>query len=157
MDNLEEELQASNFYIPRNKPLAFFFTLSSSLLLIVRFRLRYLVTTVYKKSLSLSLFLRFNGCKLVEGRARFGRVFHAIRASAMENICRFRQVARGRCGRRAIVRAERHVFFSSSSFFSSSQPLLPLSLVIVFAMLSLPPVLRLSYYLCISTVISTQV
>lgn len=54
VDNLEEELQASNFYIPRNKPLAFFFTLSSSLLLTVRFRLRYLVTTVYKKSLSLS-------------------------------------------------------------------------------------------------------
>lgn len=77
VDNLEEELQASNFYIPRNKPLAFFFTLSSSLLLTVRFRLRYLVTTVYKKSLSLSFFLRFNGRKLVEGRARFGRVFHA--------------------------------------------------------------------------------
>lgn len=63
-------------------------------------------------SLSLSSFQQIG-----RREARFEHVFHAIRASAMENICRFCQVANRVA--RAILRAERHVFFSPSSSLSS--------------------------------------
>lgn len=127
---------SSNFYIPRNKPSP------PPLLLTVRFRLRYLVTTVYKSgcSLPLSHSLRFNGRKLVEGTESEIRARTCFSRDTCLRDGKYLSLLPSCTGITGKVqRAIRKGTFSSPPRHN----LLPLLLVIVFAMLSLPPVLRL--------------
>lgn len=108
---------SSNFYIPRNKPSP------PSLLLTVRFRLRYLVQRCIKAvalSLPLSLSLRFNGRKLVEGTESEIRARTCFSRDTCLRDGKYLSLLPSCTGitgkvQRAILRAERHVFFSSSS------------------------------------------
>lgn len=108
---------SSNFYIPRNKPSP------PPLLLTVRFRLRYLVQRCIKAvalSLSLSLSLRFNGRKLVEGTESEIRARTCFSRDTCLRDGKYLSLLPSCTGitgkvQRAILRAERHVFFSSSS------------------------------------------